>query len=427
MAEILRYVGIGDEATFGVAVEAVQHLDINSCSLDTPKSPDIVIPSGMGRSVNRKKAGFYQPSGSTEWVIDLQTITRPLRYGLGGYEYTASGGRYTYGTWADASTPDSTTVKTGETIAAGATHIDATAVGTGAFALNTVIRIGAEGDWNLEFATCDSADSETDIITLKAGTKYAHPTGTPIVEVAAIPTTTELKLHEFYGSNDTILPSFTACVGKDVFEHVFTGCTMSGLDIKIDGDLAKVTAAIEAQKDSYAALKEIADLILSTGYPIAFYEVTAFIDTSDVSADVLTTSISIKNAVNKKASKTLGSRFARQFPVGDRSTTMQLAMMFEDTGYLQKFWGASTGPGSEGASEFAFTLNFKAADGFMTIYFPKCYIADSGQTAQGRDMITQSIGLQTLLDQEVLLEDGATSVATEILVKVWNSQTDLEA
>ena len=32
------------------------------------------------------------------------------------------------------------------------------------------------------------------------------------------------NLHEIYASDDTDLPSFTARLGKDLFEHVFAGC-----------------------------------------------------------------------------------------------------------------------------------------------------------------------------------------------------------
>ena len=51
--------------------------------------------------------------------------------------------------------------------------------------------------------------------------------------------------HEIYGIEDLVLPSFCTRLGKDNFEHIFTGCVINSLEIKIEGEYVFITADID--------------------------------------------------------------------------------------------------------------------------------------------------------------------------------------
>lgn len=111
-----------------------------------------------------------------------------------------------------------------------------------------------------------------------------------------------LNLHEFWGSADSLLPSFVTRLGKDKFnapstdfEHVFRGCTVGQLGFSVSDAFAEVTADITAAKDGRDDIKDVGDLILPGSYPLAFHELTATIDGVDESANIKEVSFSINN------------------------------------------------------------------------------------------------------------------------------------
>ena len=89
MAQIFRYVGIGKETEFGNAVDGTIYLDPISCTLDVPAAPEIMVEGGMGRMVARKRPGFYVPSGSIEYPVDIRSMGYLFRAALDGYDFTA--------------------------------------------------------------------------------------------------------------------------------------------------------------------------------------------------------------------------------------------------------------------------------------------------------------------------------------------------
>jgi len=74
------------------------------------------------------------------------------------------------------------------------------------------------------------------------------------------------NLHEIYASDNTDLPSFTARLGKDLFEHVFAGCKINSLEISVEDSFCQATAELIAVKDSKAVLKEQHELTLPADY-----------------------------------------------------------------------------------------------------------------------------------------------------------------
>lgn len=504
VTEILRYLGMGLETTFGTKVSATQHVDISSSSLDSPSNAEVIVPSGMGRGATRKKRGFYSPSGNAAYAFDINTIGIPLICALGEYVYTASGGRYAYGTWSDLSGGASTTIKTGA--AASATDEEITVTSATGIVPGDVLRVGAaENDPDLEFVTV--LEVAAGVLTILEALKYDHAAGTEVVEITKVytaksgggsttilaenpaiptdthvdatddtdfatgdiisigtgttieyrvltdvtedvltflgqplannhaageaivevertgPTETELHLHEIYASNLIDLPSFTAELGKDAFEHVFTGCVMDTLGLAIGDGLCTATMGIKARKDEKATLKAPAALTLPTGYPLSFYEVTASLGGTDISADVNALNVNIANSTSAERGRGIGSPYPARIPAGPRDLTNKATLKFADSTYYEKFWGGASGPVNAGATIEELSMWFMAADGMMQFYYPTVYIESQQAQPSGRDEITQNVTWRALTDPDLLLEDAVTEVSTELLIKLWNSDT----
>lgn len=237
----------------------------------------------------------------------------------------------------------------------------------------------------------------------------------------------EKNIHEIWGTNYNELPSFTARCGKDLFEHVFLGSTINTLNINVTGDLATATMGILAQRDKRAALKDPADLLIPNEYPLAFYDFTAKIGSSDVSAYVRSFSLDINNNITANTGRTIGSRYPRKFRAGNRTCSLQVSLDFNDLTYLQSFWGGEDGPVNLGSSEIALEITGQAfaTEGTITISLPRCVIMGIQTQPRGREVITQTLNLQALTDTDITLNDGTTKVSSDIYVKLLNDQTSM--
>jgi hypothetical protein len=237
-----------------------------------------------------------------------------------------------------------------------------------------------------------------------------------------------LNLHEFYGSHDTILPSFCARVGKDIFEHVFSGCILNSLEINVGDALCMLTADIVAQKDSKAALEE-GELLFPDEYPLAFHEVTAYlIGTPDtnISAKVKELTLSINNNASADQGRHVGNRHPARIPANDRETTLTMEMFHEDTAMLERLWGASTGPAAAGSTEYGIKLVIDSGEyGSLTITLPKVVNTHSQQQPSGRSEMGLSVPVRALMDN-VTLSD-ASEVETEIFAELENNQDDMDS
>jgi len=234
-----------------------------------------------------------------------------------------------------------------------------------------------------------------------------------------------LDIHEIWGSDSSLLPSFCARLGKDLFEHVFSGCTIGTLTITVEGEFCTVTATINAAKDAKEAIKAKSALLLPSQYPLAFHEVTATIAGADSSAKVKSLTLTIENALAPDAGRSIGSRHPRRIPAGERAVNLSANLFFEDTAELERFWGGAAGPAATGVTEFAVELNFDAGvDGFMVIALPKVIYNQVQQQPSGRDEITQAVGGMALLAGNTL-NDAVTEVESELLVTINNNEVNM--
>lgn len=226
------------------------------------------------------------------------------------------------------------------------------------------------------------------------------------------------NLHEIYASDSTDLPSFTARLGKDLFEHVFTGCKINSLEISVEDSFCQATAELVAVKDSKAVLKEQHELLLPEDYPLAFYDVTMNLDGSDISSQVKSFTLSISNGIDAASGRSIGSRFPRKLLAAEREITLSCSMFFEDTSQLERFWGGSFGPSDAGSQEYSLEFNFDAGGGKgMIIKLPRVIHTSVDIQPSGREELVQEISAKAYMSS-MYLNDGVTPITTDMYVSI---------
>jgi hypothetical protein len=232
-----------------------------------------------------------------------------------------------------------------------------------------------------------------------------------------------LNTHTFWGSNKNILDSFCARLGKDVFEHIFSGCVLNSLAIKVEGEYCEATASVIASKDIKTELKSIGELLLPDEYPLAFYEVTAKIAGNDYSAKIKGFTLTINNGMSADTGKTIGSRYPRLIRAGEREVTLSKTLMFDDTSELERYWGAESGPSDTGTEEFTVEINFDAGDnGSLKITLPRFIYTSVEQKPSGRDALEQPTNGRGFLPKELT---GVDETDTDITVELKNKEEDM--
>ncbi len=243
-----------------------------------------------------------------------------------------------------------------------------------------------------------------------------------------------LNLHEIWGTENIYLPSFCSRIGKDLFEHVFSGCVINSLEISVGDALCMATADIAAKADAKAALQTGA-LLFPEEYPLAFHEVKAYLigeglgsSDLDISAKVKELTLSINNNASADQGKHIGSRFPSKIPVNDRATTLAMSLFFEDTDMLERMWGASVGPSACGSSTYGVKLVIDTSPcsehGKLTITLPKVVNTSTTQQPSGRSEMVQSVECRALMDTLTLAD--ATEIEGEILCSLENNQDEME-
>ncbi len=234
-----------------------------------------------------------------------------------------------------------------------------------------------------------------------------------------------LNTHEIWSSFGNVMPSFTARLGKDHFEHVFTGCVINSLEIAVEGEYCMATAEIIAARDVRAAIADRGSIILPAEYPLVFHEVKASIAGSDRSADVKTLTLSIGNNLAVESGRGLGSRHPYRIPAQNLDVMLNMTLWYANSAELERYWGGATGPAIGGSQEFPVVLNFDSGThGDMIIELPRFAYTQVQQQPGGRGEIVQSVAGRAFLTNETLL-GGSPTVSTEILATVINAQGNL--
>lgn len=223
-----------------------------------------------------------------------------------------------------------------------------------------------------------------------------------------------IKLHEFYRTEYANLPSFQAQVGKDIFEHIFIGCTINSLTFEISNEFLNITANVLAKNDIINnEIHDINPQMLPQNMPIAFHQVTAKINGIDESAKIKSFTLAIENNLNGEDGMGIGSRYTNRHIAGESNINLSMELYFDDTSKIADLQSGQIFPIEISIMD----LNQKDS---MIITLPKCIYEVVNQQPSGRDEIVQSVECKTLMDY-IELTDG-TIVPNDIHVVLINSQ-----
>lgn len=436
MGEIIRYFGYGKEVTFGSEAAASKHLDMASSSLDTPSDQDIIYEGSMGRGLNIARPGYYVPPGNVVAAMDLRWLGLWLRHTLGGYKITAAGDE-TVEEWTlelGGATGGFFRLGNGsvwtECLAHNATAQDiedALVVIYGAGKVTVTDVAVPPPDFDIVF---DATVRESGLVAELENLQGA--TGEELVQTQEFDGAH--ALHEMWMSANNVLPSFTARVGKDLFEHVFLGTVVNSLQLQVAGELLMGTLDCLAQKDDQATLTAVANLLLDDEYPLAFHEVTAYLaavgvtPTDEISADVKEVTMNFGNNLGADRGRSIGSRFAARLVAEQFECNLSLSLFFTDTSWLEDYWGTASGPsgGPDSVVEKACLFEFDGGVyGKCKILFPRLRMTGIQIQPSGRGEIVQPVEVQAF-QATTTLDDGVTEVTTPVLVSLENDEGDME-
>ncbi len=233
------------------------------------------------------------------------------------------------------------------------------------------------------------------------------------------------NLHELYAVDDVYLPTFATRLGKDVFEHVFSGCVANEIELEVSDEFAQATVSILSAKDARNDLEDVADLKLPDEFPLAFHEVTMNRNDIDVSASVREVTLTVDNTAEAEQGRGLGSRYPYRIPANARNVTLEVTLFFNSMDDFELFWGDADGPSDEGTTEFDMDLTFDAGDdGKLVVEFPRAIYTGLETQPSGRDEIQQVGSVQALL-ADVTLDDGETIVNTDIYARLENDGDEM--
>lgn len=233
--------------------------------------------------------------------------------------------------------------------------------------------------------------------------------------------------HEIYGKEGTSLPSFTARIGKDHFEHIFTGTTINSLQLEIGGDWLLCTVDCVAGKDHKGTLKEIADLDLFEEKMLTFIAAGVSFGGVGYNCKIKNMTINIANNIDAPGGKGIGTRYPCRFPVGARNVNLSGNLHFEDETEYAKYWGDADGihdTDSPGSEEIIITID-GGTPGSLELKFPKVQYTQVGAPPSGRSPIDHSFSAYAIVDTTTLA-DAVTEVDTEMLATLENNNDDMD-
>lgn len=199
--------------------------------------------------------------------------------------------------------------------------------------------------------------------------------------------------HIFSPQLGGLMDSFTAVIGKDVFEHVFLGNVIESIEIEVEDEWALMTVSTLGAKDKSSTLSDDVNYTEGTLFTAPMASLTKGND--DMSASINSLSMSIETGANIEDSQGFGSRFPTKAFRGGIVVELELELGFDSTEELLAFWGDDNGPSTSNIEEFDYTLSFGDNVDFI---FPRLVYTSAEQPAEGRENITQSLTARALYD-----------------------------
>ena len=222
----------------------------------------------------------------------------------------------------------------------------------------------------------------------------------------------KMNLHEFYRTEYANLPSFQAAVGKDLFEHIFVGCSINSLTLETSNEFLNLTANVVCKEDIIEeTIKDINLDMLPQNMPIAFHDVRAWIKGAEESAKIKSLTLTINNNINPEDGMGIGSKYTNRHIAGESNIDLSMELYFDDIGKIKDLQRGRT---------FPVEIHIHAEMDYLTILLPNCIYEVVNQQPSGRDEIVQSVECKALMGT-ITLDDGSI-VQNDILVTLRNSQ-----
>jgi len=391
--EILRYFGIGKEATFGTKVDPVFFSRVFSSGLDSPENPVIKLEDGLGQFYDRYVPGAYISGGSVEIPVTVSTLWYLLWLALGSKSTDSSG---------------VTSVSDEATAADGNGVIDVTLANTPVVYGSVKIYDSGDGliasDDGCGKIVEENASGVSGTVDYVTGALYA--TGVTPDEACTTDYEHGQYKHTITCMNDIELPTATVRLGKDAYEHVFPACALGGISLKVEREMARLSMEITGGPDEPATLKTYSDLKFPPDKYQVFHSMKfEYADKdgsySDVSAKVNALTLSAKNNADAEAGLGLNSRYPGKIYAGARELSVELTLKFEGKEHKEDFWGGAGGPTTTPTEKKCkITLDSGGAAGYgdTTIEAPRALIRSAPHQPSGRDRMEETLALDIMRD-----------------------------
>ena len=203
--------------------------------------------------------------------------------------------------------------------------------------------------------------------------------------------------HMFQPTDAKTLPSFTARIGKEVFEHVFSGAAVDRLSFNVERGFLTATASILAQKDSRAALHTG-----SKTFPTDMYSARngrTIIAGTNVSSLSEGFSLDIANNLDGEGGVRMGSRFLQELLVQGVDVSGTLTLAFADSNEYARFWGGASEPQESGADTFVLEQWFTSGSNGAKFIIGAAYWTQVATPVNGRGRITQDVQFKSVDDR----------------------------
>ena len=199
--------------------------------------------------------------------------------------------------------------------------------------------------------------------------------------------------HIFSPDRTPLMQSFSAKIGKDIMEHVFLGNVIESIEIEVESEWALMTVTTLGAKDKRNALADTVDYTEGIFFTAPMASLTK--GATDKSASINSLTLSIETGADIEGSQGFGSRFPTKAFRGSMVVEMEMELGFDSEEELIAFWGGADGPSTTTIEEMDYTLSF---GNNLDFSFPRVVYTASGQPAEGREGIVQSLTARTLYD-----------------------------
>lgn len=197
------------------------------------------------------------------------------------------------------------------------------------------------------------------------------------------------------------LPTFTFAVGKELYQHNYTGITLDSLSMEYDDNFVVLGLDViggKDEKDDDPATVGVCDLPESI--------LTSLMSTferggSDITPDIEEFELEINNNIEVDDNIPAAERYPKIAFPQQLEITINMDISFSDLETLEAFWGGANGPTIE-VEEEAILIEFVQEEGAkeITIKLPAAIAQSYSNPISGRDKIEQSISYQAIVDKE---------------------------